>query len=391
MEFEELEFADRERIGTSCMKWDGLKAEFGEDGLLPMWVADMDIRVPKAVRETVHRLADHGVFGYCEVPDSYYKSFIDWETRRHGFTPKKEHIRFMPGIVAGLFWCVNIYTQPDDSCIILTPSYFPFINSVRNNGRKLICSELVCNNGVYSIDFDDFEKKVRDNDVKLFFLCSPHNPSSRVWTTDELTRLIEICRKYNVLVVSDEIHHDLVTGSRIHHPTATVTDYPRLITLMSASKTFNLASCQNSFAIIPDDELRGKFDDFTKKNCVYKGNKFGYAMSEAALTHGEPWLNSVLKNIRANFEYIVKTFAEKAPEITVTELEGTYLCWIDMGAYVPHEKLHEFVQEKCRLAVDYGEWFYPDETSDTHIRLNLACSPDIVREAIGIILDNLRK
>lgn len=389
MEYEQLEFADRERLGTSCMKWDGIKKEFGEDGLLPMWVADMDIRAPKAVREAVHRLADHGVFGYCEVPDSYYQSFIDWETRRHGFTPPKEHIRFMPGIVAGLFWCVNIYTQPGDSCMILTPSYAPFMNSVRTNGRSLVYSELVCKNGVYTIDFDDFERKIAENDVKLFFLCTPHNPSGRVWTPEEITQMIEICRNHNVLVVSDEIHHDLVTGSRTHHPTATLTDYHRLITLMSASKTFNLASCQNSFAIIPDDGLREKFDNFAKCNCVFKGNKFGYVMAEAALTYGEPWLNSVLKTIRQNYNYIISKLADNAPEIVVTPMEGTYLCWIDLGKYVPHDKIHDFVQKKCKLAVDYGDWFFPTESADTHIRLNLACSPDIVKEAIDTILKHL--
>ena len=247
----------------------------------------------------------------------------------------------------------------------------------------------MCKNGVYTIDFDDFERKIAENDVKLFFLCTPHNPSGRVWTPEEITQMIEICRNHNVLVVSDEIHHDLVTGSRTHHPTATLTDYHRLITLMSASKTFNLASCQNSFAIIPDDGLREKFDNFAKCNCVFKGNKFGYVMAEAALTYGEPWLNSVLKTIRQNYNYIISKLADNAPEIVVTPMEGTYLCWIDLGKYVPHDKIHDFVQKKCKLAVDYGDWFFPTESADTHIRLNLACSPDIVKEAIDTILKHL--
>lgn len=382
-----------DRKSTNCMKWDGLMQEYGESDLLPMWVADMDFKAPQSVQNALQQAIDHGIYGYCIVPDSFHQAFIDWEQRRHSYTVQKEWLRFLPGVVPGLYWMVNILTQPGDACIILTPSYYPFMNSIRDNDRKLICCELVNDCGRYSIDYEKFERDIVENDVKLFFFCSPHNPSGRVWKVEEIQTVMEICRKHHVFVVSDEIHHDIIIGDRPHTPTATTGNYHDfLITLTAASKTFNLAAWQNSFAIIEGEELRQKFDQFVKHICFAKGNKLGYIAVEAAYRGGEPWLASVLNIIRENYAYAKSTLEQALPNVVVTPLEGTYLMWVDLGAYVPHDQLQEFVQKTCRLAVDYGDWFRAEEgdaQQDTHIRLNLATTHENVAEAVRRIIANL--
>ena len=192
-----------QRLGTNSEKWDGVKARFGEEGLLPLWVADMDFRAPDAVHEALHRMADFGIYGYALTPDSYYDAFIQWEQSHHGYTVDRSWIRFAPGVVAAIYWMVTLRTQPEDACIILTPSYYPFMNAVNDLGRKLVWSDLVPDeHGYYTIDFADFEQKIVDNGVKLFILCSPHNPCGRVWTREELSRLMEICRRHHVFVIT---------------------------------------------------------------------------------------------------------------------------------------------------------------------------------------------
>lgn len=383
----EIKYVDRRN--TNCNKWDGQSKMFGEEGLHAMWVADMDFQVPGCVMDALRTYVDQGVYGYYKIPDSYYQSFIDWEEKRHRFHVEKEWIRFSPGVVAGFHWLVQMLTRPGDAVIVQTPVYYPFLNAVKNNNRTLICSDLVNHQGRYTIDYEDFEKKIADNKVKLFILCSPHNPAGRVWEREELEKLIEICKTHGVYIISDEIHQDLVFDGSRHIPSLDIGEYQdHMITLAAPSKTFNLAAGQNSLVLIPDEKLRRVWDEYTTANRVISGNAFGYIAAQAAYEGGEEWLEQVLAKIWDNYQYVKRELAQKLPKAVVTPLEGTYLCWIDLGAYVSAEKIQEVMQKKCRLAVDYGEWF-GGERFGTHIRMNLATSGENVEKGVNALVSNL--
>lgn len=378
-----------DRRNTDCSKWDAQSENFGEEGLHAMWVADMDFQVPSCVTDALSAYVKEGVFGYYTAPDSYYNAFINWE-KEHGYTVKREWIRFSPGVVSGFNWIVQMMTKPKDPVIVLTPVYYPFLYAVTNNDRTLITSDLINEHGVYSIDFEDFEQKIIDNHVKLFIFCSPHNPVGRVWKKEELEKLIAICKKHHVFIISDEIHHDLLAPGQKHIPIASIADYDdSLITVTAPSKTFNLAGCQNSIIIIPDEKLREKWDVFTTSIRVTSGNTFGYLAARAAYTDGRPWLNEVNEIIHNNYLYVKETFEKELPKLVVSPLEGTYLLWIDFGAYLSFDEMKDFMQKKCHLAFDYGDWF-GGEKFGTHIRMNLATSKENVEKAVMAIIENLK-
>ena len=379
-----------ERKNSDCSKWDNLKDMFGEDDLQAMWVADMDFRCPDCVIKAIKDYADFGVFGYYKPRGSYAQAFLDWEREQHGYAVDREWLRFAPGVVPAFNWLIQVLTEPGDAVIVQTPVYYPFLDAVRNNNRVLICSDLHNTGGVYSVDFEDFEKQITEHGVKLFILCSPHNPVGRVWTRAELRTMLEICRKYGVYVISDEIHHDFVFGGSRHTPSALVGEYDRfLVTLTAATKTFNLAGVQNSFVIIPDGGIRDKFDRFTAAIRIQGGNPFGYLAVESAYLGGRSWLNEVRETIRGNYLFAREALLMELPELVISPLEGTYLMWIDFGAYLKAEDLHDCMQKTCRLAFDYGEWF-GGERFGTHIRMNLATSKELVQEAVSRITGNLR-
>lgn len=378
-----------ERKNTNCAKWDGLVNTFGEDNLLAMWVADMDFQVPVPVIRALSDYVNQGVFGYSVTPDSYLQAFIDWEKKYHHYEVNKEWIRFSPGVVAAFNWIVQFMTNPGDAVIVTTPVYYPFLNAVKNNNRKLIMSDLIETNGTYTIDFSDFEKKIVEEKVALFILCSPHNPVGRVWKREELETLLNICKKHNVFVISDEIHHDLTYANHEHIPSATIGDYDdMLITLTAPSKTFNLAACQNSIIIIPDEGLRQKWDTFINQIRVTEGNAFGYVAAEAAYKEGRPWFEEVKEIIYGNYLYMKESLESALPNIVVSPLEGTYLAWIDLKNYVKAEDITDFMQKKCKLAFDYGDWFGGDQFK-THVRMNLATSRENVEIAVKAIVENM--
>ena len=378
-----------DRRNTDCSKWDAQSENFGEEGLHAMWVADMDFQVPSCVTDALSEYVKEGVFGYYTAPDSYYNAFINWE-KEHGYNVKREWIRFSPGVVSGFNWIVQMMTNPKDPVIVLAPVYYPFLYAVTNNDRTLITSDLINDHGTYSIDFEDFEQKIIDNHVKLFIFCSPHNPVGRVWKKEELDKLLAICKKHHVFIISDEIHHDLLAPGQKHIPIASIADYDdNLITVTAPSKTFNLAGCQNSIIIIPDEKLREKWDAFTTSIRVTNGNTFGYIAARAAYTGGRPWLNEVNEIVHNNYLYVKETFEKELPKLVVSPLEGTYLLWIDFGAYLSFDEMKDFMQKKCHLAFDYGDWF-GGEKFGTHIRMNLATSKENVEKAVMAIIENLK-
>lgn len=378
-----------DRKGTHCEKWDGLGERFGREDLLALWVADMDFRVPQCVLEAEKDYLDTGVFGYYHPSEGYYQAFMDWEQERHGYSVQREWLRFSPGVVPAINWLIQIFTEPQDRVLVLTPVYYPFLHAVRDNERTLVACQLVHQDGQYSVDLAAFEAAIAENQVRLFIMSSPHNPVSRVWRREELTAMLDICKKHGVLVLSDEIHQDLTFDGHKHIPSATAGDYSHMvITLTAASKTFNLAGCQNAFVVLPDAKLRKAYDAFTKRIHIREGNPFGYIAVEAAYRGGKAWLQQVQEIIWNNYGYLREQLAIHLPKACVTPLEGTYLMWVDFAAYLQPEEMERFFEETCGIAVDYGAWFEGDGQS--HIRINLATSRENVEKAMSAILQGLK-
>ena len=396
-----------ERKNTRSLKWDRLEQCFGNSNLVPMWVADMDFRTCEAIQDALRERIDHGVFGYTYIPDSYYKAVFDWEENHFGYRPKKEYLRLGTGVVPSLYLFVNCFTQPEDAVIVLTPVYYPFHECVTNCGRKLVTCDLKYDNGYFSIDFEAFEKAIVENDVKMFILCSPHNPIGRVWTEVELDRLLDICQRHNVLVISDEIHQDFVFGGRKHMAAPAVSQgkyADNIVLVNSASKTFNTAALIHSNIYIGNRELRRKLDQYRKVHNETVQNIMGLTATEAAYSKGAEWLDGLRSVIQANYDYMKKELNENVPEITVCSMEGTYLPMLDMRKlidtandkviYLPNgkpvaESLYDFVQNKCGLAVDYGSWF--GKNAEGFIRLNLATTPENVEKTVCSIIREYRK
>lgn len=378
------------RVGTDCNKWDGMGDRFGDNDLMALWVADMDFVVPECARQAVIKYAEFGIYGYHKTPDGYFQAFIDWEKNYHNCEIKKEWIKFAPGVVSPINWYVHMKTQPGDGVIVMTPVYYPFLDAISNNGRTLVSSDLVNNGGIYTVDFADFEDKIVKNNVKLFILSSPHNPVGRVWTKSELEQMLKICRKHNVFVIADEIHHDLIMPGHNHTEILTIEGYnDMLVAITAGSKTFNLAGCKNSFVILPDDKLRAEYDNYLQQIRINGGASFGYVAIEAAFKGGHEWLEGVIDIINGNAQYIKNELADKLPKAVVSPLEGTYLLWVDLGAYVEQGKMQELIQNKCRLAVDYGDWFGGDRFGG-FIRLNLATSPENIKDAVARIVKEIK-
>ncbi|MCD8161089.1 MAG: pyridoxal phosphate-dependent aminotransferase [Clostridiales bacterium] len=391
---EKQEFLNRylvDRRGTSSSKWDGLNEKFGEADLLPMWIADMEFKTPEAVTEALQKRIDHGVFGYSFVPDSYYEAFRRWMETRHHCNIDREAIRFSTGCVTGISWMIHAFTKPGDTCLILTPIYYPFYNVVTNNDRRLATVALDYDDGYFTMNYEAIEKAIVEQDVKMFLMCSPHNPAGRVWTEEELDAVLAICRKHNVLVVSDEIHQDLTAPGVSFIPAANVSGGKYrdiLLILNSATKSFNLATLIHSHIIIFNEALRKVYDRFASGLNRTEVSIMGMIATEAAYREGGEWLDALRQVIHDNYSYLKERFAAELPGIRMTALDGTYLPMIDLRAYVPGETCQDLVQGKCKLAVDYGQWF--GEGYDGFIRINVATDPAIIREAADRIIREVK-
>ncbi len=388
-----------DRKDTNCIKWDGLENQFGEDGLLSMWVADMDFACPDCVTEALRKYIE-APLGYFKPPASYFEAVVQWERVHHGYEIKPEWICVTPGVVPAIYWAVRVFTGPGDGVMVSTPVYYPFMNAVDHcEQRKLVRCGLKKTGTSYEMDYEKMEEDIVRENVKLYILCNPHNPVGRVWTEEELRRLLELCRKYHVMVISDEIHQDIINPMLGDAPTgrkkvtaATVGDYDdMLITMAAASKTFNIAAVQNSFVIIPDEGNREKFQAFQERMSVGNANAFGYIATEAALRSGETWLREVTEVIFGNYEYIKRRFEEECPEVKISDLEGTYLMWLDFSFFFAGKReIEEFLQKKCGIAMDYGSWFR-GEGYDAFVRMNIATSRENVREACDRMIRALRE
>lgn len=382
-----------ERKGTGTLKWDSLQEVFGDPDLLPLWVADMEIQSPPAAREAIKKQAEHGTFGYGKVMDPYYDAFFGWMKDHHGVELEKDNLRFATGVVGSLYAAVRAYTEPDASVIICPPVYYPFYDAILNTGRKLVMCDLTNDGGHFYLDLEKFEKTIAENKPSMFILCSPHNPVCRVWTEQELEGALEICRKYGVLVVADEIHQDFTyTPEHKFVSTALVGGgkyKDMLIILNSGSKTFNLAGLIHSHVIIFDKKLMETYDAYIKSIGSPEVNVMGVVGMGAAFRDGAEWFENVKALICHNYEYMKEAFAKDAPKIVLTPLEGTYLSWLDLRGYMDGKEVADFIQKKCRLACDVGEWF----SFEGHgfVRINLATDTKYIKMAVERIITNLQQ
>lgn len=379
------------RRHTNSLKWDALEKKFGSADLTAMWVADMEFKTCPAITAALEERIAHGVYGYTLIPDSYYDAVIGWHKRRHGYTLKREWFRFSSGVVNALYSLINALTQPGDGVLILTPVYYPFHYAVNDTGRTLYTSDLVADeSGRYSIDFTDVEAKLRSGRVRMFILCNPHNPVSRVWSEDELTRLFALCKEYDVPIISDEIHQDIIPGSRPFTPALRVANgkyQDRIIVVNSASKSFNLASLLHSHLFIPNENVRKQYMAYMKTLGQIEPNALSITATEAAYTYGDDWLDALINVIRQNAVTFSRRLKEAAPKLIITPLEGTYLCWVDFRAYLAPEATKAFLQDTCGVAVDFGEWFAPNYQG--FARFNLATAPAIVEDVARRIGEGL--
>lgn len=379
----------KDRLGTDCNKWDGCEEKFGDERLLPLWVADMDFEAPSCVKQALKEYVDFGVFGYYQIPNRYYEAFINWEKTYHDYDVKKEWIRFAPGVVPAFNWLIHILTNEQDGVLITPPVYYPFKDAVVNNNRTLVESPLMRLEDHYELDYEDFERKIKEQNVKLFIFCTPHNPVGRVWKKEEIVKVLDICKKYGVYVIADEIHQDIIMDGYQKVTAAATGNYDEImVTLTAATKTFNLAGCQNSIVVIPNESLRKRYDDYLTRLRITGGNAFGYIAVQSAYEGGRKWLDEVLNIIEENYHLMKSILEEKLPKVWIPKLEGTYLMWIDLGAYVSADEIESVIQKDCGLAVDYGSWF-GGEAYGTFIRVNLATREENIRLAAEKIVEAL--
>ncbi|WP_265445441.1 MalY/PatB family protein [Acetivibrio straminisolvens] len=370
------------RKNTDSLKWDYCKQRFGKSGILPMWVADMDFKSPSIISEAIIQRAQHGIFGYTEASERLSAALAGWMKKRHGWQIDEKWISYSPGVVTSVNTAILAYTKPGDKVLMQTPIYYPFYNSIIDNERELVTNSLRDNNGHYGIDFEDLEKKLSDN-VKMMIFCSPHNPIGRVWKIDELKEVLRLCKKYNVILVSDEIHSDLVFKGHKHIPIASLIedDFKNCITLVSPTKTFNIAGLSVSAVIISEAGLRAKFRSTLSKNGANMLNIFGLVAAEAAYSSCEKWLDELLVYLEENLNTLEEYFKENIPQIKVIRPEATYLAWLDCnGLKVPAGQLKDFFVNKAGVGLNDGFAFGKEGLGFQ--RLNFACPRTVLLEGL---------
>jgi len=374
-----IRFDTVNRAGSHCSKWDGLKARFGREDILPLWVADMDLEAPQAVQNAIVQRVKHPIYGYALYTDAFYESIVAWYADNFDWQIEREWIIPEHGVVVSMNLAIEALTKQGDGIVVQTPIYPPFLSSVRRHGRKVIENRLHFRDGKTSIDFEDFEQQAKK--AKLFLLCSPHNPSTRVWSPEELTKMVEICHRYGVIIVSDEIHSDLVLHGR-HLPTAALEKAKEITLVLHApSKTFNIAGLNTSYLIIPNRELRQKYVAAHDKAGLGNGNVFGVAALEAAYRYGKPWLEALKKHLLSN-SIFVKTFIQAhIPEIIVYQQDATFLLWLDCsGLRMDEATLSSFFVQEAKLGLNNGIGF--GEAGSGFMRLNIGTGRAMLEKAM---------
>lgn len=372
-----------DRRNTDCAKYD-FAAEYGKpDGLLPMWVADMDFQAPKAVTEKLEEISRFGIFGYSDTKDEYFNAVHDWYMEHFGWEVQPEWLVKTPGVVFAVATAVRALTEPGDGVMIQQPVYYPFGNVIRDNDRKVVNCPLMLKDGKYGMDFEDMEKKLASGKVKLFILCSPHNPVGRVWTEEELRITGELCLKYNVPVVSDEIHCDFTYPGYRHHIFASLDERfaDNCVICTAPSKTFNLAGLQASNLFIPNQEIRRKIRRAIKRTGYGGLNQMGIAACQAAYERGRQWLNELKDYLKGNLDFLREFVEERLPGVKLIEPQGTYLVWLDFRELgMTPEQQDDFIVNTAGLWLDTGTMF--GEEGAGFERINIACPRATLTEAL---------
>lgn len=371
------------RKNTNCLKYDFAVRRGRPENVLPLWVADMDFKVAPEITQAIEKRVAHGIFGYSEVKEEYFEAVSAWMEQKHGWHVKEDWLVKTPGVVFALAMAVQAFTEPGDAVIIQQPVYYPFSEVIADNGRRIVDNTLeLKEDGKYHINFEDFEQKVKENHVKLFLLCSPHNPVGRVWTKEELKKIAAICRKYDVIVVSDEIHEDFVFNGK-HQVFADLSEDAknRTITCTAPSKTFNLAGLQVSNIWIANPKLREKF----KKQIAAAGysqlNTLGLTACEAAYRYGGEWHAELLGYLKSNLNFLREFLQTRLPEVKLIESEGTYLVWLDFGSLgLTEEQREELLTKKAGIWLDSGAIF--GAAGEGFERINIACPRSILKDAL---------
>lgn len=371
-----------DRTNNFSAKWSEMNKNFGTNNLLPMWVADMDFLTAPCVMEALKDRLEQGIFGYTTRPSSYNESIVNWLDNRFSWKINQEWLMFSPAVITSISLLIQNLTQKNDKIMIQEPVYSPFHNIVESNERNLVISPLVkLDDGSYVMDYEDIEAKIKD--VKVFILCNPHNPVGRVWTREELTRLGEICLKHNVLIISDEIHSDIILKNHKHTPFASISKEFRenTITCMAPTKTFNLAGLQSSFLVISNPYYYEVMDKAFSILDIKRNNAFSLVATEAAYNYGEDWLYELIKYIEDNVDFAIDYIKNHMPQLKVKKPEGTYLLWVDFSNLnVDKKDLKNALINKGRIALSDGSSF--GIGGDGYYRINLACPRSMVLEGL---------
>ena len=365
------------RKDTDSLKWDYNHIRFGRSDILPMWVADMDFKSPKEITNSIVERAHHGVYGYTEASKELNDSIYNWLRKRHNWTIDTKKLTHSPGVVTSVINVIQAFTQEEEKILMQTPIYYPFYSCINNNGY-------------FQIDFEDLEEKLKDN-VKMMIFCSPHNPIGRVWTNEELRKVANLCKKYDVILISDEIHFDLVYKNHKHTPLASLELYDNIVTLISPTKTFNIAGLSISSAIIEKEDLKKKFVETLNKNGANMLNIFGIEAAKAGYTYGENWLDELIKYLEENLNTLEEYIEKNIPQIKVTRPEATYLAWLDCnGLPIEKDKIKDFFINKVGIGLNDGATFGIE--GQGYQRLNFACPREVLLnglEKIKIAVENL--
>ena len=378
-----------DRRGTDSYKWDSAT----ETDIIPLWVADMDFETFPAITEALQRRVAHGIFGYTRVPETYYEAVCRWFEKRHRWHINREDIIYTSGVVPAVSAVIKALTLPGDQVIVQGPVYNCFFSSIRNNGCEMVSNSLIYNKEKlrYDIDFDDLERKLAHERARLMLICNPHNPGGRVWTRDELTRVAELCRKYGVRVVSDEIHCELTLYDNEYVPFGSLPDELSRgsITCCSPSKAFNTAGLQIANIVCRDAEVRNRIDRAININEVCDVNPFGVIALQAAYSdEGYEWLTQLRKYISANYDLLLERFARELPKCKVMRMEGTYLAWIDCTElHISSDEIEEMLMHENKVWVNAGSMYGTEGAA--FIRINMACTSELLNEGITRIVNGL--
>lgn len=379
------------RKGTNCYKWDPAEPPCGITDFIPLTVADSDYKCPECVRTALKNYIEMGALGYGGPSEAYFSNFISWEKQYHNTIINKEWIRFAPGVLVAVSWLLEELFQPNDACLIFTPVYEPFHDIAPKCGLQLVTSQLLNTTGTYTIDFADFEHKIQERHVKVLLFCSPHNPIGRVWTKEELAQVVSICKKYNVFIISDEIHHDITLFGHEHCSLLSFIDYQKHIAMLtSPAKTFNLAGLENSFMVLPDKKAREIIDIRQDKVNITSGNILGNLAAETAYGQGREWLENLFPTIEQNYLFAKERLLTAFPDLEISPLEGTFLMWVDFKNHVPSDiRIREYITRTCGVLVSDG-YGYGGEAFASFGRINLSTSMENLEEGLKRIINGLK-